>query len=94
MKQYLFGPIPKLPAKSIAWIMPLILSGLMSASLSCFNMWMYSGFFEGFFQAWLNSWALSWVVAYPLILIFLPLVRKFLLLIIAAPPANHHKEQP
>ena len=92
MKQYLFGPIPKLPVKSIAWIMPLILSGLMSASLSCFNMWMYSGFFEGFFQAWLNSWLLSWLVAYPLILIFLPLVRNFLLQITQTPLVNNHKK--
>ncbi|MFC6053537.1 DUF2798 domain-containing protein [Acinetobacter portensis] len=32
-----------------------------------------------FFQLWLSAWSKSWLFAFPLILIVLPLVRKFLL---------------
>lgn len=61
------------------WLMPLILSGLMSASISFFNMLMNKGFVEGFFPLWLKSWSISWLIAFPLIMIFLPLVRNFLM---------------
>lgn len=81
----------KLPASSMRWLMPLLLSGLMSATLSCINMWLSQGISEGFFNAWLNRWLLSWVIAYPLILIFIPLVQKSLMFIVDLPHAKPSK---
>jgi len=75
----------KLPAKSLFWIMPLILSGLMSGALACINMLMNIGFVDGFFSKWLVAWSFSWLFAYPLILVLLPLVRRLLMLIIEDP---------
>nr|WP_279169386.1 DUF2798 domain-containing protein [Providencia huaxiensis] len=69
----------KFHPKHMAWLMPLILSGLMSASISCFNLFKNIGWVDGFLGIWLKSWGLSWMIAFPLILVFLPLVRKFLL---------------
>jgi hypothetical protein len=73
--------IPKMHPKHITWVMPLILSGLMSGSISCFNMLLNKGYFEGFWQKWLMSWCISWMIAYPLIMIFMPIVRNFLIAI-------------
>ncbi|GAB00193.1 MULTISPECIES: DUF2798 domain-containing protein [Acinetobacter] len=59
----------KLPAKYAAWIIPLILSGLMSATLSFINLLMNIG-----------------LIAYPVVLIFLPLVRRLTSLIVDMTP--------
>lgn len=76
---------PKFHPKHLAWLMPLILSGLMSASVSCFNVLLNRGWNADFFNIWLHSWAMSWLIAFPLILIFLPLVRKFLMQFVHIP---------
>jgi fructose-specific phosphotransferase system IIC component len=77
--------LPKFHPKHMAWLMPLILSGLMSGSISCFNMLMNKGFVDGFFSLWLKSWGVSWLIAFPLILVFLPLVRNFLMRFVQMP---------
>ena len=73
---YIIGSIPKLPAKYAAFIMPLFLSGLMSATISMINLWKNLGWFDGFFSKWFFIWLFSWAIAYPTVLFFLPIVRK------------------
>lgn len=75
----------KLPAKYAAWIMPLLLSGLMSGTLSLINMLINLGLTINFISHWLNAWMLSWLIAYPVVLIFLPLVRRLTGLIVEMP---------
>ena len=79
--------LPKFHPKHMAWLMPLILSCVMSGSLSCFNLLMNKGWVDGFISIWLHTWVLSWLVAFPLILVFIPLVRKLLMPFVASP--NH-----
>ncbi|WP_413772955.1 DUF2798 domain-containing protein [Acinetobacter sp. MB5] len=69
---------PKIHVRHISWILPLILSGLMSGTLSFFNLARSQGIHNGFLLKWLSNWPLSWMIAFPLILIFAPIVRKFL----------------
>lgn len=76
---------PKFHPKHMAWLMPLILSCVMSGSLSCFNLLMNKGLVDGFISIWLHTWVLSWLVAFPLILVFIPLVRKFLMQFVEMP---------
>ncbi|HBO71328.1 MAG TPA: DUF2798 domain-containing protein [Acinetobacter sp.] len=76
----------KLPAKYAAWIIPLILSGLMSATLSFLNLLMNIGLIDGFTIKWLSTWLFSWLIAYPVVLIFLPLVRRLTSLIVDMTP--------
>jgi len=76
----------KLPAKYAAWIMPLLLSGLMSATLSLMNLLMNVGLIDGFATKWLSTWLFSWLIAYPVVLVFLPLVRRLTSLIVEMPP--------
>jgi hypothetical protein len=77
--------LPKIHPKHLAWLMPLFLSGIMSGAISCFNMIINKGLVDGFFFLWLHAWSLSWLMAFPLILMALPLVRRFLMLFMAKP---------
>ncbi len=77
--------LPKFHPKHLAWLMPLILSGIMSGAISCYNMFMNKGLVDGFLSLWLHAWGMSWLVAFPLILVMLPLVRKFLMQFVALP---------
>ncbi len=77
--------LPKIHPKHLAWLMPLFLSGIMSGAISCFNMIINKGLVDGFFSLWLHAWSLSWLMAFPLILVMLPLVRKFLMQFVALP---------
>ena len=79
MSQFKFHP------KHMAWLMPLILSGIMSGAISCYNMILNRGLAEGFLALWLPAWGKSWLLAFPLILVVLPLVRNTLLKFVDAP---------
>ncbi len=75
----------KLAAKHAAWIIPLLLSGLMSATLSFVNLLMHLGFSTALLSQWLGTWMMSWLIAYPVVLVFLPLVRRLTSLIVEMP---------
>ncbi|MBK0065251.1 MULTISPECIES: DUF2798 domain-containing protein [unclassified Acinetobacter] len=72
----IIGKLPKLPAKFAVLLMPLFLSGLMSGTISMINLWKNIGWFEGFFTKWVDIWLFSWMIAFPTVLVFLPLVRR------------------
>lgn len=84
----MIGNIPKLPAKYATWIMPLLLSGLMSGTISMMNLWKNIGWFDGFFTQWLGIWLFSWMIAFPTVMIFLPLVRRFTALVVDLSPPS------
>lgn len=83
----MIGRIPKLPAK-YAGVMPLLLSGLMSGTISMLNLWKNIGWFDGFFSQWLGIWLFSWLIAFPTVMIFLPLVRRFTALVVDLSPPS------
>ena len=65
----------KLPARFHGLVMPLILSLLMTCVVSLISTWRSVGFVAGFAKLWLGAWGLSWLVAFPLLLVVLPLAR-------------------
>ncbi|WP_180094698.1 MULTISPECIES: DUF2798 domain-containing protein [unclassified Acinetobacter] len=77
--------LPKFHPKHLTWLMPLILSGIMSGAISCFNIFLKVGAVEGFLGIWLQAWSLSWMMAFPLILVVLPLVRNTLMKFVRLP---------
>ncbi|MDH1517590.1 DUF2798 domain-containing protein [Acinetobacter johnsonii] len=81
----MFNTLPKIHIKHLNWLMLLLLSGLMSGSISGFNLLLNKGLVHNFFHLWLKSWSLSWLIAFPLIMVFLPLVRKFLMQFVSLP---------
>ncbi|WP_462389183.1 DUF2798 domain-containing protein [Acidovorax sp. Q11] len=80
-----FLGLPKLPARSTVWVTPLLLSLLMTFIVSLISTVRVAGFSLDFPWLWLSSWALSWVVAFPTLLLVLPVVRRATAAIVAQP---------
>jgi len=64
--------------------MPLILSILMTFIVSMVSTLRSIGFPPDFVHIWLGAWGISWVVAFPTLLLVLPLVRRATLAIVRA----------
>lgn len=65
----------RLPARYHGIVLPLILSFFMTCVVSLISTLRGVGLIEGFVPLWLGAWALSWVVAFPLLLLVMPLAR-------------------
>ena len=68
--------VRKLPPSCAAWLMPLLLSLLMTSIVAFISTWQSIGLAAGLVRTWLDAWGLSWLVAFPTLLLVLPLVRK------------------
>jgi hypothetical protein len=80
-----FFRLRKLPPRSMAFVVPLLLSVKMTFIVSGISTVKSLGFGAGFFDNWMASWALSWVVAFPVLLVMLPVVRRLAELIVERP---------
>lgn len=78
----------RLPARYAAIIMPLVLSLLMTFVVSAISTWKSLGLTPLFLSTWPIAWGLSWLVAFPTLLVVLPVVRRIVGLIVEAPPAK------
>jgi hypothetical protein len=68
--------IPKLPAAYAKVVLPFFLSIIMTCVISLISTLRSAGWGAGFFPLWLGSWGLSWLVAFPTLLLVLPVVRR------------------
>jgi len=75
----------KLPARWLPIVMPLLLSLKMTFVVSGIATLKSLGFVEGFVGKWMAAWGLSWVVAFPVLLVMMPLVRRVASLIVETP---------
>ena len=66
----------KLPARYATIVSPLVLSLLMTFIVSFISTLKSLGFQPGLPTIWLTAWGLSWLVAFPTLLLVLPLVRR------------------
>jgi len=78
---------PRLPARYAGVVMPFFLSVLMTFVVSGISTLKALGPTAEFLQTWPTSWALSWLVAFPTLLLVLPVVRRLVALVVAPPPA-------
>lgn len=78
----------KLPAPCMAYVMPLLLSIIMSCIVSLISTLKSTGFADFELRLWCGAWFLSWVVAYPVLLLILPLVRKLSSFIVESPTGH------
>ena len=78
----------RLPAAYNGFVLPLILSILMTAVISAIATVKNVGVHAGLFAVWVETWAVSWVIAFPTLLVVLPLVRKIVTVLVeqAEPP--------
>lgn len=68
--------MPKLPARMAALVMPLLLSILMTFIVSLVSTLKSLGLDAFTIQGWLSAWGLSWLIAFPTLLLVLPVVKK------------------
>jgi len=61
-----------------AFFMALLMSCIMSFVISTFNI----GFVNNILSIWLKAWGFAFVVAFPAILLVIPVVRKMMGLVI------------
>lgn len=73
----------KLPARYGALVTPLILSGLMTLIVSGISTLRVLGPTQAFLEGWPGAWALSWLIAFPVLLLVLPVVRKLTAMLVA-----------
>jgi hypothetical protein len=77
--------IRRLPPRYAAFVMPLILSVLMTFVVSAISTLKSLGPTSAFLLTWPSAWALSWLVAFPTLLVVLPLVRRLVTLVVEPP---------
>lgn len=77
--------ISKLPARFNGIIMPLLLSIFMTCIVSCISTFKRLGSERFQIAVWLSAWALSWLIAFPNLLIALPIVKKLTALLVKQP---------
>lgn len=66
----------KLPARYASVISPLVLSLLMTFIVSLISTLKSLGFHPSMPGIWMVAWGLSWLVAFPTLLVVLPVVRR------------------
>jgi len=75
----------KLPARYAGLVMPFLLSILMTFIVSLISTLRSVGMVDHFTSVWMGSWALSWLVAFPTLLVVLPLVRRLTGMLVETP---------
>ena len=79
-----FG-LRKLPARYAGIVMPFLLSTLMSGVVSFVSTLHGLGMHPGLLHTWLGAWGWSWMIAFPTVLVVLPVVRSLTRLLVEAP---------
>lgn len=75
----------KIPAKYTWLVMPAILALLMTFVVSGISTLRAIGLAPDFLAKWMGSWGISYAVAYPTLLVVMPVVRRIVGLIMAPP---------
>lgn len=61
----------------------MILSGLMTLIVSGISTLRVLGPTPAFLQSWPSAWGLSWLIAFPVLLLALPLARRLSAMLVA-----------
>jgi hypothetical protein len=72
----------KIPARHANLVMPFLLSLFMSGLISGISTLRVVGFHSGLFSLWPVNWMISWMIAFPTVLLVLPVVRKITVFLI------------
>lgn len=78
----------KLPARWNTLAIPFVLSIFMSCIVSFIATFRALGFSHDLVTGWMKAWGISWVVAFPTLLLVLPMVRKIVALFVEPPGKN------
>ncbi len=75
----------KLPPQAMHIVMPFLLSVLMSGIISFVSTAKALGLSPDLVQSWLKAWGLSWLVAFPAVVVVLPVVRRLAGMLVQSP---------
>jgi hypothetical protein len=75
----------KLPARFNPVAFPFVLSIFMSCIVSFVSALRTVGFADFALSKWLAAWGLSWMVAFPAVLLVLPIARKIVATFVEKP---------
>ncbi|MEA5668895.1 DUF2798 domain-containing protein [Stenotrophomonas sp. MH1] len=84
-KPTIFLGIPKLPVRYGALVMPLLLSLLMTSIVSLISTLKSIGLSPQLTSKWLGAWGVSWLIAFPVLLLLLPVVRRATAALVRSP---------
>lgn len=76
----------KLPPRYNAIAMPLVLSMLMTIVVSGISTLTAVGLKAGWHGLWFKAWLLSWAVAFPTMVVVLPIARRMVARFVEPPP--------
>ncbi len=76
----------KLPARSVHVILPLVITFCMTFVVSGISTVKNLGVHDAnLFSSWMGAWGTSWVIAFPVLMVLLPIVRKFVFSFVETP---------
>lgn len=68
--------LKKLPNRYTSIVLPFLLSIIMTFVVSMVSTLRSLGLEEFSHYVWMSAWAISWLIAFPTLLLVLPVVRK------------------
>lgn len=77
-----FFNFKKIPNRYASIVLPFFLSIIMTFIVSCISTLRSMGFENFLIQTWISAWGISWLIAFPVLLLVLPIVRKITMLIV------------
>jgi len=72
----------KLPSRYTAIVLPFLLSIIMTFIVSMVSTLRSLGLEQFSIHVWMSAWAISWLIAFPTLLLVLPVVRKITALLV------------
>ncbi|MFW1800536.1 DUF2798 domain-containing protein [Acinetobacter nematophilus] len=72
----------KIPNRYASIVLPFFLSIIMTFIVSCISTLRSMGFNNFSAHTWISAWGISWLIAFPVLLLVLPIVRKITTLIV------------
>jgi hypothetical protein len=73
--------VRKLPASYAFWVMPQVLSAMMSGVVSFIATLKSVGVVPNIVALWLGAWQVSFLIAFPTLMLVLPVVRRLVALV-------------
>ncbi len=74
--------LTRFPARFAGILMPFILSIIMTMVVSAVATVKNLGIGPNFVSDWLPAWAMSWVIAFPTLLMALPITRRLVRMLV------------
>lgn len=74
--QKTFYNFKKLPSRYTAIVLPFFLSIIMTFVVSMVSTLRSLGLEDFSINVWMSAWVISWLIAFPTLLLVLPVVRK------------------